>query len=309
MPRLAVSALDVMRFVVVGAMAAGCLGKLTMMSQEFERSALKRLVRRTGLRRIGPRQVFVGWRVAGVVEGVLAVLLGLSLFGAPLAWAVVAMWVCGLGYLSVALLLARGASCGCLGSFTPISGRSVARAALLLAVAIGYMLSEAQHLKHGYAWQGELLVLPLISAVLVLSDDLGAWASHLRSRLLRAIPCRTMSRRASTHTRARVEALPEWAQLQGTVTERGYARPEFGRAWRKDGWSVLEYSCAANGSALVVLAGVRPSVHPAWIRMSVMEEASDGRLTVLGGWDSVLAARQERAARTRCAVREGHLRP
>jgi hypothetical protein len=228
------------------------------------------------------RSLWLG--VAGVELGAAALLL--SHVSPHVAGGAVA----GLGagftlFVAWVLRTQRGSSCGCFGTGTPATWRSLARAVLLTALVATYATTGPGD--RPSASSGVLVALGIeASVILALSSELRAWLRRARLAFARATRSLGIVTTDVAAVRRRIEKQEFWNEL----VEASKHVPEFRSAWRDDRWYVVEYHLDWDGRDLTLVGSEYIGVNPPWVRFVVAEEGTEHDATVLASWDSVASA-------------------
>lgn len=268
-------------------LVCGASAKLLVSPAEFAETGIGRLLGRYLKARLG-------W--LAVVAGEIALAVWL-LLGAWSRWGGLA--ACFFGVMSVSYLVwllrqGEGANCGCFGTGTAVTRKSLARSVLLLAAAAAYT-GLAWHMYRVTAVGAAAVGLLLAELLLIgwLSDDAQPWLRQLRLELagLRRLLGQPI---APTSVRRRVEAQPFWSQIVHRSHDR---HPRLVTSWRDGNWYILEYQTTWDETPVTIVAAELGRVHPPWIRMVVLQERKH-ETVVLATWDSV-AIRAPSAGKTR----------
>ncbi|SCL44114.1 hypothetical protein GA0070606_0144 [Micromonospora citrea] len=230
---------------------------------------------RTALARLfGQRRALPAYRLLGGAELALGALLVLPPVRLAEAVAATALAAGFLGYLAYSRRVAPASSCGCLSARpTPVSGRGLARAGLLLAAGGLAGLADG-------GWAGALAGRPAagaavlaaeLAAVVALSPELdAAWLlplRRLRARLTRPL-------RGGTG----VPLLATVQQLQLSDAYRRVApllRSDVREHWDDDGWRFVGHAARFRGrSATVVFAVPLADRQPDTVRVAVVDDAT-----------------------------------
>jgi hypothetical protein len=212
---------------------------------------------------VGAERVAAVWRLVGVAELVVAVLV-LALPAGPI---VGCAWSIGLlGYLGYAKIAAPGSSCGCLGSTgAPIGPRAFWRVGVLLAAsALGIVRSPM-------TVSAVAAALPLVLIMLALSAELDRyWLLPLRSwRLRRRHPL-------AANGEFTIPVASTVRQLQQSAAYRsvaGWLRSDLLDAWDEGAWRVLSYSAVRDSERLTAVFAVpRLAYQPDEVKVALVAE-------------------------------------
>ncbi|MEV1333237.1 MauE/DoxX family redox-associated membrane protein [Micromonospora costi] len=239
------------------------------------RSALVRLV--------GERRALPAYRLLGGVELALGGLLLLPPAPRWEAAAAAALAVGFLAYLTYARRAAPTSSCGCLSArATPVSGRSVGRAGLL--VAAGGLAAATTA-----GWTAALTARPLagaavllveLAAVVALSPELDrAWLLPLRQLRVRL-----------THPLRGNSGVPLLASVQQLQLSDAYRRvapllrSDVREHWDDAGWRFVGHAARYQGRpATAVFAVPLTDAEPGSVRVAVVDDATGHTLLSLAG--------------------------
>jgi hypothetical protein len=271
-------------YVVGPLFALSGASKLLASRAEIDRTAFAELVRKVGSERLTRRLRSLWLGLAGGELAAAALLLshvsprvaGAAVAGLGVGFTLFVAWV---------LRTQRGSSCGCFGTGTPATWRSLARAALVTALAATYATTGRGD--DPTAAPGVLVALGIeVGAILALSSELRAWLRRAQLAFARATRSLGIVTTDVSAVRRRIEKQEFWNEL----VEMTKNVPEFRSAWRDDRWYVVEYHLDWDGRNLTVVGCEYIGVNPPWVRFVVAEEGTEHDATVLASWDSVASA-------------------
>lgn len=243
-----------------------------------DRSALARL--------LGPSRARPAYRLLGGVELALGALLLLPPVGALEAVAATVLAVGFLGYLGYARRAAPTSSCGCLSAQPiPVSGRSLGRAGLLIAMGALAVPATA-----GWwaAWSGRpvagtTVLLAEVALVVALSPELD------RTWLL---PLRRLRARLTHPLRGGV-GVPLLATVQQLQLSDAYRRvapllrSDVREHWDDGGWRFVSYAARYQGRTVTAVFAVPVDApEPAGVRLALVDDSTGHTLLNLAGTGS-----------------------
>ena len=267
-------------YLLAGVFALSGVMKLLASAPEIARTGFAELKRR-----IAPASSEASTRAVWLAGACLELCLAGVLVARALPTGVgavgVALTATSGAYLVWLIRSKRAASCGCFGTATPAGWKSLARAALLGLIFLGYATSEsvgsaAPSMETIAILVGELLMLA------ALSDELRPWQRRARlaqARILNALGAASTDIDA---VRNRLERQEFWAELMARLGESPAVRD----AWRDGRWYIVEYASEWHGEHLVIVGSEYIGAHPPLMRIAVAREDSPQQLTMLGFWDS-----------------------
>ncbi|MFI7425926.1 MauE/DoxX family redox-associated membrane protein [Micromonospora sp. NPDC049836] len=240
-----------------------------------QRTALARL--------IGQHRALPAYRLLGGVELTLGALLLLLPAPRLAAVAATALAVGFLGYLGYARRAAPASSCGCLSSRpTPVAGRSLVRAALLVAAAgLAALLPGAwPDALASRPWAGGAVLLAEAAAVVALSPELdAAWL----------LPLRRLRARLTNPLRGG-SGLPLLATVQQVQLSDSYRRvasllrSDVREHWDDGEWRFVGHAARYQGRpATAVFAVPLIDPEPAAVRVAVVDDATGQTVLALAG--------------------------
>ncbi|HJP77999.1 MAG TPA: MauE/DoxX family redox-associated membrane protein [Pseudonocardiaceae bacterium] len=210
---------------------------------------------------VGTQRVAVVWRLVGVAELIVAVLV-LALPAGPIVGCV---WSAGLvAYLGYAKIAAPGSSCGCLGSRSaPVSGRAFWRVGVLLAAsAVGIVRSPV-------GVSAAAVALPLVLIMLGLSAELDSyWLLPLRSWRLRRRHPLAASGEFTVPVASTVRQLQQSPAYRSVA---GWLRSDLLDAWDEGSWRVLSYAAVRDSERLTAVFAVpRLAYQPEQVKVALV---------------------------------------
>ncbi|MGK5739443.1 MauE/DoxX family redox-associated membrane protein [Micromonospora sp. URMC 103] len=239
------------------------------------RSALARLV--------GERRALPAYRLLGGVELAVGGLLLLPPASRWEAGAATVLAVGFLAYLTYARRVAPTSSCGCLSArSTPVSGRSVGRAAVLVAAGGLAVLASG-------GWTGALTARPLAGAAVLLAELAAVVALSPELDRVWLLPLRQVRVRLTHPLRGNsgVPLLASVQQLQLSDAYRRIApllRSDVREHWDDDGWRFVGHAARYQGRpATAVFAVPLADPEPASVRVAVVDDATGHTLLSLAG--------------------------
>ncbi|WP_208297798.1 MauE/DoxX family redox-associated membrane protein [Actinophytocola oryzae] len=228
-------------------------------SAAARRSVLARLV--------GRDRAPAAYRVVGVVEAAVGLLLIAPPAHPAEAVAAAALSVGMLGYLAYGKLRAPESSCGCLGDKqTPVRGRAFARAALLLVLSAFAATASTPWLERPLATIG--LVVVEAALVVALSPELDRrWLIPLRRwRVRRSHPLATRS--VEVPLESTVQQLTKSEAYRSVVTQ---LTSDLMDHWDEGEWRILTYSARIpSGPVTAVFAVPRLAYEPDRVRLALV---------------------------------------
>lgn len=240
-----------------------------------QRTALPRL--------LGQRRALPAYRLLGGVELALGALLLLPPARRPAAAAAALLAVGFLAYLAYARRAAPASSCGCLSArATPVSGRSLARAALLVVAASLAVLAPG-----GWpaalttrAPAGPVVLLAEAALVVALSPELDAtWLLPLRRLRARL-----------THPLRGGSGLPLLATLQQIQLSDAYRRvapllrSDVREHWDDSDWRFVGHAARFQGRPVTAVFAVPLADRdPDTVRVAVVDDSTGQTLLALPG--------------------------
>ncbi|MEO3778213.1 MauE/DoxX family redox-associated membrane protein [Micromonospora sp. B11E3] len=239
------------------------------------RSALTRL--------IGQSRALPAYRLLGGVELTLGALLLLPPVLRLEAVAATALAVGFLGYLTYARRVAPTSSCGCLSAqTTPVSGRSIARAGLLVvAGALAWAASDG--------WTAGLADRPLAGGAVLVAElaAVVALSPELDRRWL--LPLRQLRVRL-THPLRGGSGVPLLASVQQLQLSEAYRRvvpllrSDVQEHWDDGEWRFVGHAARYQGRpATAVFAVPLADQQPDAVRVAVIDDATGQTLLSLAG--------------------------
>jgi hypothetical protein len=221
------------------------------------------------LGRLAPRSRRFAWYSMAVVEGTLAV----SLVALPERAPRIAAVLLFVGMSLFALAATRFApesTCGCLGTGTAVTWRTIARAALLAIMSGSALVSTGGAFPGGAsAVIGLLLLEVLVLGRLSLPAGLTSTARHLQYRL-RTPPCLTSNEPLAV-TVSRVQASQAWRTLAVHLVDAD--RAGVLDHWREGCWRFLTFA-AGDGDAQLVFAVHLPPGRVSFSGALVLEDGT-----------------------------------
>lgn len=210
---------------------------------------------------VGAQRVAVVWRLAGVAELVVAVLV-LALPAGPI---VGCAWSVGLlGYLGYARIAAPGSSCGCLGSRgAPVGPRAFWRVGVLVAAsAVGVVRSPVPV-------SAVAVAVPLVLIMLALSAELDRyWLLPWRSWRLRRRHPLSASGEFTVPVASTVRQLQHSAAYRSVA---GWLRSDLLDTWDEGTWRVLSYSAVRDSERLTAVFAVpRLAYRPEEVKVALV---------------------------------------
>ncbi len=239
------------------------------------RSALTRL--------IGQRRALPAYRLLGGVELTLGTLLLLPPVLRLEAVAATLLAVGFLGYLTYARRAAPTSSCGCLSARpTPVSGRSLVRAALLVTAAGLATLVSGD-------WSATLTARPLAGSALLLAEAAAVMALSPELDASWLLPLRRLRARL-THPLRGGSGLPLLATLQQVQLSDTYRRvapllrSDVREHWDDGGWRFVGHAGLYQGrSVTAVFAVPLADRDPDTVRVAVVDDTTGHTLLALAG--------------------------
>ncbi|MCW3843959.1 hypothetical protein ONA70_28105 [Micromonospora yasonensis] len=239
------------------------------------RSALTRL--------IGQRRALPAYRLLGGVELTLGALLLLPPALRLEAAAATFLALGFLAYLTYARRAAPTSSCGCLSARqTPVSGRSLARAALLVTGAGLAWLIPGD-------WPGTLTARPLAGGVLLLVEAAAVVALSPELDAAWLLPLRRLRARL-THPLRGGSGLPLLATLQQVQLSDTYRRvapllrSDVREHWDDGDWRFVGHAALYQGRAVTaVFATPLADRDPDTVRVALVDDTTGHTLLALAG--------------------------
>ena len=223
---------------------------------------------------IGERRALPAYRVLGVVELAIGILLVLPPALAVEAAAATALAAGFTAYLYYAHTHAPDASCGCMSSRrTPVSWRGFARAGLLVVAGLFATLVPAGW-PHAFATNapaGGGLLLAELALVITLSPELdGEWLlplRRLRARLTHPLAGGTGVPLLSTVQQ--LQQSPAYRQVASALTS------DVREHWDEGEWRFVSQSARYRGRpAVAVFAAPLDGYQPEAVRVAVLDDAT-----------------------------------
>ncbi|MEU2614710.1 MauE/DoxX family redox-associated membrane protein [Micromonospora sp. NPDC007271] len=249
----------------------------------FSRHAAAAANRSALVRLLGQRRALPAYRVLGVVELTLGTLLLLPPTPRLEAVAATVLAVGFLGYLSYARRAAPTSSCGCLSARSaPVSGRSLARAALLVLAGGLAVISPG-------GWPAALSAQPLAGAAVLLVELAAVVALSPELDAAWLLPLRRLRARL-THPLRGGSGVPLLATVQQLQLSDAYRRvapllsSDVREHWDDGDWRFVEHTARYQGRPVtavfaVPLAGREPDA----VRVAVVDDATGQTLLTLPG--------------------------
>ncbi|WP_433284816.1 MauE/DoxX family redox-associated membrane protein [Micromonospora sp. CA-244673] len=239
------------------------------------RSALVRL--------IGERRALPAYRLLGAVELILGALLLLPPALRLETAVATAVAVGFLGYLAYARRAAPTSSCGCLSSrSTPVSGRSLGRAALLVAAAGLATLAPG-------GWPAALTGRPLAGGAALLAEAAAVVALSPELDAAWLLPLRRLRARLTNPLRGGT-GLPLLATVQQVQLSDPYRRvapllrSDVREHWDDGEWRFVGHAARYQGRpATAVFAVPLVDGGPDAVRVAVVDDATGQTLLALAG--------------------------
>lgn len=241
-----------------------------------QRTALPRL--------IGQRRALPAYRLLGGMELTLgALLLLLPPVRRPAAAAAAVLAVGFLAYLSYARRAAPTSSCGCLSArATPVSGRSLARAALLVVAAVLAGLAPE-------GWPAALGTRPLAGGALLLAESAVVVALSPELDRTWLLPLRRLRARL-THPLRGGAGLPLLATLQQVQLSDAYRRvapllrSDVRDHWDDGDWRFVGHAALFQGRPVTAVFAVPlADQDPDTVRVAVVDDGTGQTLLALAG--------------------------
>ncbi|MFG2053025.1 MauE/DoxX family redox-associated membrane protein [Micromonospora sp. NPDC048930] len=239
------------------------------------RSALTRL--------LGQRRALPAYRLLGGVELTLGALLLLPPVLRLEAAAATLLAVGFLAYLTYARRAAPASSCGCLSArATPVSGRSLARAGLLVAAAgLAWLLPGD--------WPATLTARPLAGGALLLAEAAAVVALSPELDAAWLLPLRRLRARL-THPLRGGTGLPLLATLQQVQLSDTYRRvapllrSDVREHWDDGDWRFVGHAARYQGRAVTAVFAVPLADRdPDTVRVAVVDDSTGHTLLALAG--------------------------
>nr|WP_201749197.1 MauE/DoxX family redox-associated membrane protein [Micromonospora acroterricola] len=239
------------------------------------RSALVRLV--------GQRRALPAYRLLGGVEVTVGALLLLPPARPAEALAATGLAVTFLAYLAYARRAAPTSSCGCLSArATPVSGRSLARAGLLVAAG-------ALALPAADGWPTTLAERPVAGGAVLLAELAAVVALSPELDHVWLLPLRRLRARL-THPLRGGSGVPLLATVQQLQLSEAYRqvapllRSDVREHWDEGDWRFVGHAARYHGRPVtavfaVPLAGSEPET----VRVAVVDDATGHTLLSLAG--------------------------
>ena len=215
---------------------------------------------------------------------------------------VAGFFAAGACYVVWAFFAKRGASCGCFGSATAVSFKTVARSLGLCGLACGVAIARPGHFPNGVSWAVGVVILFEVGLLTYLSDELDILGREVRL-LWRVALYRVRNRKGPRRFVDRLMSTEVWRELSAALDASGRGL-DFVDEWRDGQWAFAEFSGTWRGSQVSVVGGERHRVVPSWLRFIVLLEGSplpsenrsedNDSFHVLAAWDSVLSCRARR---------------
>lgn len=280
----------------------------------FDRRAAE-LARTSALRTLlGEDRAVRAYRLLGVVELGLGLLLVLPPAPVVEPVAAAALTAGFTGYLWYARRVAPGSSCGCLSArTTPVTGRAIARAAVLLAAAVfgavaGGALSPGADVAprsgvlgdgfwggDGEYWLTALREHPAAAVALLLVEAAVVVALSAEFDRYWLLPLRRLRARL-THPLRGVSGVPLLASVQVLQRSSVYRQvaalltSDVREHWLADGWRMVCYSARYQGRpATAVFAVPVEDPQPEQVRVALVDDQTGVTLASLA--DAPAAAR------------------
>jgi hypothetical protein len=244
---------------------------------------LAKAVARTG----NLRNLAVALRALGTLEVVVGAGVARGIGGRASADAVLVLFAGSGVYTAAALRWAKGASCGCLGTGTPIGWRSVTRSWFLLTAG-AFLVSD------GSVRWWEFQTFPT-AAIAVCGGEcalLCALSDELRvagTRWVRSVRSIQPRRRLLGSRRREVVTMIESSEYWRSLEESGVlGELSLTGAWQDRAWRVCEYRAVWNGQSATIIAGVtRRREAPGRLKVMTMANGdADQPLQVIASWEA-----------------------
>ncbi|MGW5672326.1 MauE/DoxX family redox-associated membrane protein, partial [Micromonospora sp. NPDC003776] len=223
------------------------------------------------------------YRLLGGVELTVGALLLLPPARLPAAAAAAVLAVGFLGYLTYARRAAPSSSCGCLSArATPVSHRSLARAALLVVAAGLAALAPG-------GWPAALGARPLAGAALLLAESVLVVALSPELDRIWLLPLRRLRARL-THPLRGGSGLPLLATLQQVQLSDAYRRvapllrSDVRDHWDDGDWRFVGHAALFRGRPVTaVFAAPLADQDPDTVRVAVVDDSTGQTLLSLAG--------------------------
>ncbi|MGS2618403.1 MauE/DoxX family redox-associated membrane protein [Micromonospora sp. LZ34] len=249
----------------------------------FSRHAAAAAHRSALVRLLGERRALPAYRLLGGVELILGGLLLLPPVLRLEAVAATALAVGFLGYLGYARRAAPASSCGCLSARAiPVSGRSLARAGLL--VAAGGLAGLA-----GTGWAGALAARPMAGAAVLLAELAAVVALSPELDAAWLLPLRRLRARL-THPLRGGSGVPLLATVQQLQLSEAYRRvaallrSDVREHWDDGDWRFVAHAARYQGRPVTAVFAVPlADPEPAAVRVALVDDVTGHTLLSLAG--------------------------
>ncbi len=194
-------------------------------------------------------------------------------------------------YLRWVMRHERSASCGCLGTGTPVSWRTITRSCLLVLMMVGYtyggVSTAATYDKVTISFKITALLLAETGIIALVSDELRVFRRKVRlglSGVAYSLRARIANREAPDWN------LEEsaWRKILAQLEIDGITGEELVQSWRDGRWQLVEYRASLDEVKVTVIGAEFLGMRPHWIRIFVVDE-SQTEPRILIAWDSVVA--------------------
>jgi hypothetical protein len=232
---------------------------------------------------LGERRALPAYRVLGVVE----LTLGAALLLPPTlrleAAAATTLAVGFLAYLGYTRRVAPTASCGCLSAQpTPVSGRSLLRAGLLVAAGALATTGSA-------GWFDTLADRPVAGGIVLLAEAAAVVALSPELDATWLLPLRRLRARL-THPLRGGSGVPLLATVQQLQLSDAYRRvaallrSDVREHWDADGWRFAAYAARYQGRTVTAVFAVPlADPEPETVRVAVVDDTTGQTLLSLAG--------------------------
>jgi hypothetical protein len=271
-------------------LATAGIAKIIARPADITRTGFARLLS-THLRKPSPITIRVCWMGLAAVELCLA---GWLLSGSQKAAAGAVGAVFGLlslFYLRWVMRHERSASCGCLGTGTPVSWRTIARSCLLVLMMVGYtyggVSTTTTYDNVTISFKITALLLAEAGIIALVSDELRVFRREVRLGLSNVV----YSLRAMIASRDAPDWNPQesaWTKILARLESDGLTGEELVQSWRDGPWQLAEYRAWLGEAKVTVIGAEFLGMRPHWIRIFVVDE-SQTEPRILIAWDSAVA--------------------
>lgn len=220
---------------------------------------------------VGIRHAGTAYRAVGGVELAVAVLLLAPATAGWSGWPAAVLATGFLAYLGYARRVAPESSCGCMSDdATPVSGRSMARAGLLIVAALAATLTDVSWLASLAASPatGGVVLLTEAALLLALSPDLDRNRRRLVGRIRELLLPHPLGNLAEASSGA--AAVAQLYRSPIYCANSALLISDVQDVWDAGDWTVLSYA-GMLGKPVTVVFAVPKQYDPDKVRMSIVD--------------------------------------